>query len=154
MRLPKPTPALVISLVALFFALGGTALAVGAKSAPQPRCAQGAVRGIAVFDKGGDFTALTNSWSGGGTVLSYAWNCDGGHVLIRKDTEHNGVDVQFAGNPATVAIVQSLSEGVPNGGSISRQPDGSFLVTMGGSNTGVAGPWQFQSNVPFTIVLF
>ena len=154
MRLPKPTPALAISLVALFFALGGTALAVGSKSAPQPRCAQGAVRGIAVFDKGGDFTTLPSSWSAGGIVLSYAWNCGGGQVLIRKDTEHSGVDVRFVGNPATVAIVQSNSEGVANGGSISRQPDGSFLVTMGGSNTVAGGSWQFQPDVPFTIVLF
>jgi len=46
----RPTPALVISLAALFFALGGTAFAVGSKSAPQARCQTGAVRGIAVVD--------------------------------------------------------------------------------------------------------
>jgi hypothetical protein len=49
--LPKPSPTLIASLVALFFALGGTAFAVGAKvTAPQPRCATGAIRGIADVD--------------------------------------------------------------------------------------------------------
>jgi len=153
MRLPKPTPALVVSLVALFFALGGTALAVSSSSGPQPRCAQGAVRGIAVFDKGGDFSTLSSSWSSGQTVLSYAWSCSGGQVQIRKDTEHPGVDVRFAGNPAHVAVVQSSADGVPGGGSVSRQQDGSFLVTMGGSNAGAPGPWQSEW-LPFTIVLF
>lgn len=65
----KPSPALLVSLVALFFALGGTAFAFGEKAAP-----------------------------------------------------HKGAD-------------------------------GGWWVTMGGSNTGAPGPWQFQSNIPFTIVL-
>lgn len=47
-RLPRVSPALVISLVALFFALGGTAFAVGSKElSAQPRCAAGAIRGLA-----------------------------------------------------------------------------------------------------------
>jgi hypothetical protein len=45
------TPGTAIALIALFFALGGSAFAVGkrvqAPSVAQQRCANGAVRGIA-----------------------------------------------------------------------------------------------------------
>jgi hypothetical protein len=36
---------------------------------------------------------------------------------------------------------------------VQQGSDGGFYVTMGGSNTGVAGPWQVQWNAPFVIVL-
>ena len=40
------TPTTVIALLALFFALGGSAVAVAAAVRPQARCAPGAVRGF------------------------------------------------------------------------------------------------------------
>ena len=43
----RATPATILSGLALFFALGGSALAVSHAVKPQPRCANGAVRGIA-----------------------------------------------------------------------------------------------------------
>jgi len=155
MRLPKPTPALVVSLTALFFALGGTAFAVGSKSAPQPRCAQGAVRGIAVLDGGEEgFSSLPSTWNSAPGMIQYQWSCGGGQVLIRKPRDQQGIDVEFANNPAQFAIVQSVQNGIPSAGSVTRQSDGSFRIAMGGSNTGVPGPWQFQWDVPFTIILF
>ena len=45
-RFPRPSPALFISLLALFFALGGTAFAIGQKSTPQARCQTGAIRAL------------------------------------------------------------------------------------------------------------
>jgi len=155
MRLPKPTPAFVVSLVALFFALGGTAFAVGQKATPQPRCAQGAVRGIAVFDGGEEgFSSLPSTWNSAPGMIKYQWSCGGGQVLIRKPRDQQGIDVEFSGNPAQYAIIQSVANGVPYSGSISHQSDGSFRISMGGSNTGVPGPYQFQWDVPFEVVLF
>ena len=43
----RPSPATAIAAAALFFALGGSALALSDAVRPQPRCANGAVRGIA-----------------------------------------------------------------------------------------------------------
>jgi hypothetical protein len=151
----RPTPALVISLTALFFALGGTAFALGSKTAPQPRCQTGAARGFAVLDPSSvDLSGLPASYTSPAGLFTYTWNCGGGQIRVKKDHSHDGVDILFTGNPAKLAIVQSFANGVPNAGSVSRQDDGSFLVTMGGSNTNVPGPWQFQWNVPFMIVLF
>lgn len=155
-RMPKPSPALVISLVALFFALGGTAFAVGAKvTAAQPRCATGAIRGIAVVTGAsvqgpGNMTSTYSSDSG---LFGTHWSCTGGKILVRKSSHLPGVDIQFVGNPSTVAVVSSDANGVAYSGSVSRSPDGSFHVTMGGSNTATGGPWEFQNNVPFVIVL-
>ena len=48
-RVRRPSPALVLSAIALFFAVGGSAFAVGQRlGAAQPRCANGAVKGFAV----------------------------------------------------------------------------------------------------------
>jgi hypothetical protein len=155
-RLPRPTPAFVVALAALFFALGGTAFAVGVKSAPpQPRCTTGAIRAIAVVT-GGEIglDSLPNTYTSDPSLFGYRWNCTGGQIAIRKPVDYPGVELQFSGNPANVAIVSSDALGVPNAGSVKRGADGGFYVTMGGSNVGVPGPWQFQSDVPFTIVLF
>jgi hypothetical protein len=155
-RLPKPSPALVVGLAALFFALGGSAYAIGSKElSAQPRCATGAVRGIAlVTGAKTDLSGISSTdYTNASSLFGYRWSCTGKAIMIRRDPRSQGVDVKFVGNPGTVAIVSSAAGGAPNGGSVARQSDGSFLVVMGGSNTGVAGPWEAQWNVPFVIVL-
>jgi len=146
------SPALCISVAALFFALGGTAFAVGAKSTPQPRCATGAVRGIAQINGSFDLSSLTNNLQETPQAFSYAWNCNGGKVYIRKN--NNGIDVQFIGNPAMIATVSGIDGGWPYSGSVSRSSSGWFHVTMGGSNSNAAGPWEIQNFTPFVIVAF
>ena len=148
----KFSPALVISLAALFFALGGTAFAVGSKVAPQPRCATGAVRGIAEINTSFDLSSLTNNLQETPQAFSSTWSCTGGKVYIRKNG--NGIDVQFIGNPATIATVSGIDGGWPYAGSVSRASGGWFHVTMGGSNSNAQGPWQIQNFAPFVIVLF
>jgi len=155
-RLPKPSPALIVSLVALFFALGGSAYAVGTKEfSAQPRCASGAVRGIALITGAKtDLSGISSAnYTSAPSIFGYHWSCTGKPILVKKDPRSEGVDVKFVGNPGTVAVISSAADGVADGGSVSRQPDGSFLVVMGGSNTGAPGQWQAQWNVPFVIVL-
>lgn len=151
----RPSPALFISLTALFFALGGTAFAIGQKSVPQARCQTGSVRGIATIT-GGEvgLDSLPSSFQSGGGLFDYTWSCTGGQVVVRKPVDKNGIDVQFVGNPASIAIIQSVANGVPYAGSVRRNADGSFFISMGGANSATApGAWQFQWDVPFTIVV-
>ena len=155
-RLPKPSAALIVSLVALFFALGGSAYAIGSKElSAQPRCTTGAVRGIALITGAKtDLSGISSAnYTSAPSIFGYHWSCTGKAILVKRDSRAQGVDVKFVGNPSTVAVVSSAANGVANGGSVSRQPDGSFLVVMGGSNTGAPGQWQGQWNVPFVIVL-
>jgi hypothetical protein len=99
-RFPRPSPALFISLLALFFALGGTAFAIGEKSTPQVRCQTGAIRGIALVT-GGEvgMDSLPNAYQGDDGLFSYRWSCTGGQVVVRKPVDKNGIDVEFVGNP-------------------------------------------------------
>lgn len=153
-RIPRPSPALLISLTALFFALGGTAFAIGQKSAPQVRCQTGAIRGIAVVT-GGEvgMDSLPSSYQSDNSLFGYRWSCTGGQIVVRKPVDKNGIDVQFVGNPATIAIVSSAASGIPYAGSVTRNSDGSFFIAMGGTYLGQPGLFQFQWNVPFTIVV-
>jgi len=133
--------------------LGGTAFAVGSKQfASQPRCAPGAVRAAAIVTgQRIDLSGLTSSWTSNPSLFDYRWSCTGGGVLVRKAPDSTAaVDGEFAGNPSRVAIVSSAASGIPYGGSVSRQPDGSFRVVLGGA---APGAWQPQWNVPFVIVL-
>lgn len=150
-----PSPALLVSLAALFFALGGTAFALGSKIVPQARCSTGAIRGIAVVtgDSVQGVGNMGSTYSSDAGLFGYRWSCSGGAIQVRQSSHTQGFDIQFPGNPATVAIVSSQAYGQPYSGSVSRSPDGSFHVTMGGSNANAPGPWQYQLNVPFTIVL-
>ncbi|HEY8030759.1 MAG TPA: hypothetical protein VIE38_14795 [Gaiellaceae bacterium] len=155
-RLPKPSPALIVSFVALFFALGGSAYAIGSKAfSAQPRCATGAVRGIALITGAKtDISSLSSSnYTSAPSLFGYRWSCSGGAILVRKAAGVlGGVDVKFSGNPSSIAIVSSAASGTPYGGSVSRQPDGSFRVVIGGA-VGTPGQFEAQWNVPFVIVL-
>ena len=105
MRRPALTPATVIATAALFFALGGSAFALVDAVRPQPRCALGAVRGIAavtgepgrgIANIGGEFTDRKE-------IFGQAFNCTGGRPQARRVS--TGVyEVRFPGNPARTAV--------------------------------------------------
>jgi hypothetical protein len=126
---PKVAPPLVLSLVALFFALGGPALATGG-AAKKPVCPIGSVRGMA-FVTGGlkGIQNLPDAYTSDGALFGYRYNCAGKGVQVKHATSLAAYDVRFVGNPATVATV------IANGStatmsSVQRQPDGSFRIFL------------------------
>ena len=75
------SPSTAISLVALFFALGGSAFAVGhGSSAAQPRCATGAVRGIATVtgEPSAGIANVGDQFTSRKALFSRRFNCTGG----------------------------------------------------------------------------
>ncbi len=147
----RPSPALVVAGVALFFAIGGSAFAVvGRTEAAQPRCAPGAVRGIA-YVVGNPLKGMPNipdTFSSAGNLFGYRWNCSGGAISVR--TNGNGFDVKFAGNAATLGLGTSV---VSDGGAVAvkRNPDGSFHVAPAGDVPNAN--FRFRNDTPFVIVL-
>ncbi len=105
MRSRRPSPATILAGLALFFALGGSALAVSHAVRPQPRCANGAVRGIAAVTGGaagvanipGDFTSTKS-------LFTRTFNCSGGPTEVRR-VSLGVYEVRFVGNSAASAIV-------------------------------------------------
>jgi len=107
------TPGTAISLVALFFALGGSAFAVGERiqsaSVAQQRCANGAVRGIATVtgDPSKGIANVPDQFSSANVLFARKFNCTGRAVQVRR-TEIGVYEVRFVGNGATSVVANGL----------------------------------------------
>jgi hypothetical protein len=106
-RLRFPTPATVIALAALFFALGGSAFAVGdaLTAKAQPYCAQGAVRGVAVVtgDPNKGIANIPDQFSSTKALFSRTFNCTGKATQVRR-VDRGVYEVRFVGNGAKTAV--------------------------------------------------
>jgi hypothetical protein len=153
MRRPRVTPSLVVASLALFLAAGGSGYAIAKKTTPQPRCAAGAVRGVAVItgDPLKGLENLSGDYSSAANLFAYRWNCSGGAVQIRKAPSSTAVDVRFAGNAASVAIVSGYG-GDPGSGAAQQQSDGSFRVFLSGRSDQPDGNSFGPRMLPFVIV--
>lgn len=102
----RPSPAMVVAGFALFFALGGSALAVSHAVRPQPRCANGAVRGLAAVtgDPSQGVANIPDQFSSSRSLFARTFNCSGGATQVRRLSA--GVyEVRFVGNSAASAVV-------------------------------------------------
>jgi len=102
------TPTTVIALLALFFALGGSAVAVTEAVRPQARCAPGAVRGFIAVN--GDPTKgianIGDQYTSAKPAVGVRFNCAGAAPQARR--VNTGVyEVRFAGNGAQVALASA-----------------------------------------------
>ncbi|HEY3962063.1 MAG TPA: hypothetical protein VGL84_06010 [Gaiellaceae bacterium] len=146
------TPALGVAVVALFFAVGGSAFAFASKTAPQIHCGVGSVRGVATvvgLPKKG-VGNIADTFSSNAQLFSQRFNCGGGAIsVLRLDT---GVyQVLFAKNPAATAVASATSDDGASA-SVSRQTNGSFQVTIWGHETKTNAP--VPEDADFTVVLF
>jgi len=103
------SPGTAIALLALFFALGGSAFAVGERSgaatAAQKRCANGAVRGFATVT-GNPTMGIANvpgTFTSSGVLFARKFNCNGRAVQIRR-VSLGVFEIRFVGNPASTAV--------------------------------------------------
>jgi hypothetical protein len=89
-----PSPALVVATAALFVALGGSAFAVS-KARPLTACANGTVKGYAVFDLDNVSGSLTSSFSSDAHWFKTRFACTGATPQIRSN---NGtIEIRFPG---------------------------------------------------------
>ena len=153
MHRTRVSPALVVASLALFLAAGGSGLALAGKTSPQPRCAAGAVRGIAVVT-GDPLKGLENlpaDYSSAANLFGYRFNCSGGAVEVRKAPSVNAIDVRFAGNASIVAIASAVG-GDAAGTAVQRQPDGAFRVMLSGRSDQPDGNSFGQRWLSFVLV--
>lgn len=142
------TPATAIALVALFFALGGSAFAVGERiqgaSALQKTCTNGAVRGIAnvtgVPSQG--IANMPDQFSSAANLFSRRFNCTGKGVQVRRVAA--GVyEVRFVGSTSTSAVGSAVGDAYANVETVSA---GTFRVTIHPAGR------DDKSDLAFTIV--
>jgi hypothetical protein len=104
------TPSTVIATAALFFALGGSALAVSQATRPQQRCANGAVRGVASVtgNPSQGIANIPDQFSSNRSLFSRAFNCTGAAVQVRRISP--GIyEVRFPGNAVQSAVASATN---------------------------------------------
>ena len=127
------TPGTAIALVALFFALGGSAFAVGERiqspSVAQQRCANGAVRGIAtvtgIASQG--IANFPDKFTSANNLFSRKFNCTGRAVQARR-VEAGVFEVRFVGISGASAVGSAVSD--DSYATVRNGTGGSFIVTM------------------------
>ena len=106
------TPATVIALIALFFALGGSAFAIGQRAeVAQQRCANRAVRGIAwvTGDPSAGAANIPDSFTSNKKLFGRVFNCTGRAVQVRRVAQGT-FEVRFVGNTATSAVGSATAD--------------------------------------------
>jgi hypothetical protein len=158
MRMLPVAPASVLSLLALFFALGGSAFALSGTVLsptavkPQPRCANGAVRGLAVVTglPNQGVENIPNQYLSDRQAFGRRFNCTGGGIQVRK-VQNGTYEVLLAGLGglncvATSMVTEAMSTScIPMG-------DGSYRVTLRGLDT--SGNVLVSKDRPFMLVVF
>ena len=127
------TPATVLALVALFFALGGSAFAVGERiqgpSVAQQRCANGAVRGIAtvtgIASQG--IANVPDKFTSAGNLFSRKFNCTGKAVQVRR-VEAGVFEVRFVGISGASGVGSAVSDDAY--ATVRNGTGGSFIVAV------------------------
>jgi hypothetical protein len=141
----RVTPSTVLAALALFFALGGSAVAVRDAVRPQPRCAPGAVRGyIAVNgDPAKGIANIGDQFTSAKPEVGARFNCAGAAPQARRVS--TGVyEVRFPGNGTQVAMISA--------------PAAQGTVAMVGPGTFRVGLWvpghQDAIDTAFAVVAF
>jgi hypothetical protein len=141
----RVSPSTVLAALALFFALGGSAIAVQDAVRPQARCAPGAVRGFIVVngDPAKGIANFPDQFTSANPEVGARFNCAGGAPQARRVA--TGVyEVRFPGNGAQVPMVSA--------------PAAETTVGAVGPGTFRVGLWvpgrQDAIDTPFAVALF
>jgi hypothetical protein len=142
------SPSLVLSAVALFAALAGTADAVVERVAPQARCATGAVRGAIDVDAEPNFPDTFTTRN-----IRSSFNCARGGVQVRRIAQ-GAYDVRFPNNRGRWIVVNTngrvsspSAHDYDNFASWDHARDGAFRVFL----------WDADANpidVDFNVLLY
>ena len=144
------SPATVIALIALFFALGGSAFAVGQRldgaAVAQQRCANGAVRGVAwvTGDPSAGAANIPDQFSSNKKLFGRVFNCTGRAVQVRR-VEAGVFEVRFVGNAGRSAVGSAANDAYAD---VEPVAGGAFRVTVHPAGR------DDKSDAGFTIVLF
>ena len=141
-----------LSLVAVFFALGGSAFAFSAASKPAfvTKCGPGAIEPSAtVVGTNKGLANVPDTYTSDKSIFSKSFTCRGGDVQIKR-VDVGLYDVRFLGNPAGSAVVSGLAETATSASP--KQADSSFRVSVfvTGTDQGVL----LHRDLAFSILAF
>jgi hypothetical protein len=143
------TPGTAIALIALFFALGGSAYAVGDRiqgpNVPQARCGNGSVRGVAVVAgiASQGIANFPDKFTSAGNLFGRKYNCAGKAVQARR-VETGVFEVRFVGVSGGSAVASATNDAYAT---VQAGPNGAFSVIMHPAGR------DDRADLPFTIVV-
>jgi len=142
------TPGTALGLIALFFALGGSAFAVGERIqsplAAQQRCGNGAVRGVAtVKGTSAGMANIPDRFTGAGALFGRKFNCTGKAVQVRR-VETGVFEVRFVGIAGASGVGSGSGDALA---AVEPAPGGAFKVTIHPAGR------DDRVDLPFTIVV-
>jgi hypothetical protein len=143
------SPGTAIAVIALFFALGGSAFALGGHvqgaAVAQKRCANGAVRGIAVVTgiPSQGIANLPGNFTVAGSYFGRKFNCTGRAVQARR-VELGSFEVRFVGISGASAVASATGDTYA---SVEPAPGGAFRVVMHPAGR------DDKVDIPFTVVV-
>ena len=149
MRRPSITPGAALALIALFFALGGSAFAVGDRvhgtAVAQQRCTNGAVRGVAVVTgiPSQGIANVPDTFTGAPNLFGRKFNCTGKAVQVRR-VEAGVFEVRFVGIAGASAVGSAPNDALV---SIQAGASGTFSVVVHPAGR------DDRADLPFTIVV-
>jgi len=144
------TPGTVVALLALFFALGGSALALGERvagpSVAQQRCANGAVRGVAVVTgiPSQGIANVPGTFTGARNMFARRFNCTGKTIQVRR-VEFGVFEVRFVGMSGVSGVGSAVSDAYLT---VEPLPGGIFRVIPHPAGR------DDRADLPFTLVVF
>ena len=150
-RLHSPSPALVISALALFFAVGGSAFAVGQRvGIAQQRCVNGAVKGFAYVtgDPAVGIQNMSETYSSSPKLFSARFDCAGAAVQVRR--VQDAFQIKFNGIAGRSALVSGVGVN-PQTMTVTALPDGSYRITPIATNN---PPFELGPEHQFVVVVF
>ena len=139
------SPSTVLAGTALFFALGGSAIAVDQAVKPQARCQPGAVRGYVVVngDSAKGMANFPDQFTSAKPLLGARFNCAGAAPQVRR-VQAGVFEVRFPGNAAQIGAASAGSAET----TIASVGGGVFRVSLW-----VPGR-QDAIDTPFTVAAF
>jgi hypothetical protein len=104
----RPSPSTVLAGAALFFALGGSAIAVNEAVKPQARCQPGAVRGYVTVsgDAAKGMGNFPDQFTSAKPLIGARFNCAGAAPQARR-VETGVYEVRFPRNASVVATASA-----------------------------------------------
>lgn len=143
------TPGTALGVIALFFALGGSALAVGERiqspSVAQQRCTNGAVRGVAnvTGNPSQGIANIPDNFTSAGSLFARKFNCTGKAVQVRR-VETGVYEVRFVGIAGASGVGSATGDA---SATVEPAAGGAFKVTMHPAGR------DDRVDLPFTIVV-
>ena len=142
------TPGTALGFIALFFALGGSAFAVGERiQSPfgaQARCTNGAVRGVAsVTGTSAGMANIPDKFTSSGALFTRRFNCTGKAVQVRR-VETGVFEVRFVGVSGASAVGSATGDTYAT---VEPAAGGAFRVIMHPAGR------DDRAELPFTIVV-